>query len=91
MEARSAIGHGTRDGTSATERDTSMDEMRPRRKWTNHELNHIKYLTKCNSDSQIGKILGTTKNAIIGALYRDKVRDGYVPPEDSKYTGPKNL
>ena len=91
MEARSAIGHGTRDGTSATERDTSMDEMRPRRKWTNHELSYVKYLTKCNSASQIGKILGTTKNAIIGALYRDKVRDGYVPPEDSKYTGPKNL
>jgi len=54
-------------------------------------LNHVKYLTKSNSASEIGKILGTTKNAIIGALYRDKVRDGYVPPEDSKYTGPKNL
>jgi len=90
-EARSATGRGTRDGTRETERDTSMDEMRPRRKWTNHELNHVKYLTKCNSASEIGKILGTTKNAIIGALYRDKVRDGYVPPEDSKYTGPKNL
>jgi len=90
-EVRLATGHGTRDGTNEIERGTSMDEMRPRRKWTNHELNHIKYLTKCNSASQIGKILGTTKNAIIGALYRDKVRDGYVPPEDSKYTGPKNL
>ena len=91
MVARSATGHGTRDGTSATERDISMDEMRPRRKWTNHELNHLKYLTKCNSASEIGKILGTTKNAVIGALYRDKVRNGYVPPEDSKYTGPKGL
>ena len=91
MEASSATGRGTRDGTSATERDISMDEMRPRRKWTNHELNHLKYLTKCNSASEIGKILGTTKNAVIGALYRDKVRNGYVPPEDSKYTGPKGL
>jgi hypothetical protein len=91
MEARSAAGHGINDGTRETERGTSMDELRPRRKWTNHELNHVKYLTKCNSASEIGKILGTTKNAIIGALYRDKVRDGYVPPQDSKYTGPKNL
>ena len=90
-EARSATGRGTRDGTRETGRGISMDEMRPRKKWTNHELNHVKYLTKCNSASEIGKILGTTKNAIIGALYRDKVRDGYVPPEDSKYTGPKNL
>ena len=62
-----------------------------RRKWTNHELNHVKYLTKCNSASEIGKIFGMIKNAIIGALYRDKIRNGYVPPEDSKYTGPKNL
>ena len=91
MEAGSAAGHGTRDGIRETEGDTSMDEMRPRGKWTNHELNHVKYLTKCNSASEIGKILGTTKNAVIGALYRDKVRNGYVPPEDSKYTGPKNL
>ena len=91
MEASSAIGHGIKGGTSATEGDTSMDEMRPRGKWTNQELSYVKYLTKCNSASQIGKILGTTKNAIIGALYRDKIKNGYVPSEDSKYTGPKNL
>ena len=90
-EANSAPGPGTRDGTSVTERDTSMAERGRRRKWTNHELNHVKYLTKCNSASEIGEILGITKNAVIGALYRDKIRNGYVPPEDSKYTGPKNL
>ena len=91
MEARSAIGHGKKDGTRETERDTSMAKRGRRRKWTNHELNHVKYLTKCNSTSEIGKIFGTTKNAIIGALYRDKIRNGYVPSADSKYTGPKNL
>ena len=91
MVARSATGHGTRDGTSATERDISMDEIRPRGKWTNQELSYVKYLTKCNSASQIGKILGTTKNAVIGALYRDKVRNGYVPSPDSKYTRPKGI
>ena len=68
-----------------------MDEIRPRGKWTNQELSYVKYLSKCNSASEIAKILSTTKNAVIGALYRDKVRNGYVPPEDSKYTGPKNL
>ena len=69
-----------------------MDEMRPRGKWTNQELNDVKCLVEHNfSTSKIGKIFGTTKNAIIGALYRDKVSNGYVPSEDSKYTGPKNL
>ena len=91
MEARSATGHGIKDGIRKTGRDISMDEMIPRRKWTNHELSYVKYLTKCNSASEIGKIFGTTKNAIIGALYRDKIKNGYVPSEDSKYTGPKNL
>jgi len=95
-EAGSATGHGTRDGTRETEGDTSMDEIkdwivRPRGKWTDRELNQVKFLKDYNSASQIAKIFGTTKNAVIGALYRDKVRNGYVPPEDSKYTGPKNL
>ena len=90
-EARSATGRGTRDGTRETERDTSMAKLGRRRKWTNHELNQVKFLHASNSTSQIAKIFKTTKNAIIGALYRDKVRNGYVPPPDSKYTGPKNL
>ena len=57
--------------------------------WTDEKLAHVKYLTKCNSMSEIGKVFGTTKNAILGALYRDKVKNGYVPPIDSKYTGKK--
>jgi len=91
MEAVSAAGHGINDGTRETGRDISMDEIRPRGKWTDSELIQVKYLTKYNSTSEVGKIFRTTKNAIIGALYRDKIRNGYVPPEDSKYTGPKNL
>ena len=39
--------------------------------------------------SEIGKIFDTTKNAVLGALYRDKIKNGYVPPIDSKYTGKK--
>jgi hypothetical protein len=91
MEVRLAAGHGIKGGTSATEGDTSMDEMRPRGKWSDSELNQVKFLHASNSTSQIAKIFRTTKNAVIGALYRDKIRNGYVPPEDSKYTGPKNL
>ena len=84
-------GDGIKDGARETERDISMDEMRPRGKWSDSELIQVKYLTKYNSTSEIGKIFKTTKNAVIGALYRDKIRNGYVPSEDSKYTGPKNL
>jgi len=91
MEARSAIGDGIKDGTREVESVTSMDEIRPRGKWSDSELNQVKFLHAYNSTSQIAKIFGTTKNAIIGALYRDKVGNGYVPSEDSKYTGPKNL
>ena len=91
MGDQSAAGHGINDGTSVTERDISMDEMRPRGKWSDSELNQVKFLHASNSTSQIAKIFKTTKNAVIGALYRDKIRNGYVPPEDSKYTGPKNL
>ena len=90
-EAASAAGHGIKDGTRETKRDINMDEMRPRGKWTDSELDQVKFLHAYNSTSQISKIFRTTKNAIIGALYRDKIRNGYVPPEDSKYTGPKNL
>ena len=91
MGVQSAAGHGTSDGTREAERDISMDEMRPRRKWSDSELNQVKFLHASNSTSKIAKLFKTTKNAVIGALYRDKIRNGYVPPEDSKYTGPKNL
>ena len=86
--ARSATGGGKKDGT----REIEMNKRRPRGKWTDSELNDVKCLVEHNfSTSKIGKILRTTKNAVIGALYSDKVRNGYVPSSDSKYTGPKNL
>jgi len=92
MEGRLAIGDGIKGGTRETKGDTSMAKMRPRGKWANKELNDVKCLVEHNfSTSKIGKIFGATKNAVIGALYRDKISNGYVPPEDSKYTGPKNL
>ena len=57
--------------------------------WTEEKLNQVKFLMNYNSTSEVGKIFNTTKNAVLGALYRDKVKNGYVPPIDSKYTGKK--
>ena len=88
MVVPSAAGHGTNDGTKKTQGGTRM----AKRQWTDSQLSDAKYLMANNfSASKVGNIFNTTKNAVLGALYRDKVRNGYVPPEDSKYTGPKNL
>ena len=83
MVAPSAAGHGTNDGTRKTQSGTRM----AKRQWTDSQLSDAKYLMANNfSASKVGNILKTTKNAVLGALYRDKVRNGYVPPPDSKYT-----
>ena len=83
MEVRSACGHGTSDGTKETKEGTSM----AKRQWTDTQLDDAKYLMANNfTASRVGEILKTSKNAVLGALYRDKVRNGYVPPLDSKYT-----
>ena len=43
-----------------------------------------------NSATEIDQeYLPALRNAVLGALYRDKVKNGYVPPPDSKYTGKK--
>ena len=92
MVAPSAAGHGTNDGAKKTQGGTSVAKPGPQKKWTDEKLGDAKYLMEHNfSASKVGKIFGTTKNAVLGALYRDKVKNGYVPPEDSKYTGSKNL
>ena len=44
---------------------------------------------KSNSASETGEILNVTKNSVLGALYREKIKNGYVPPTDSKYTSTK--
>jgi hypothetical protein len=83
MAVPSAAGHGTSDGTKKTQSGTRM----AKRQWTDSQLSDAKYLMAHNfSASRVGNIFNTTKNAVLGALYRDKVRNGYVPPPDSKYT-----
>ena len=68
-----------------------MEKGRPKgaKVWTDEKLDRVKDLARHNSAREIGEIFGTTKNAILGALYRDKIKNGYVPPPDSKYTGKK--
>ena len=56
--------------------------------WTESKLNQVKFLMNYNSTSEIGKLFDTTKNAVLGALYRDKIKNGYVPPPDSRYSKP---
>ena len=83
----SAAGHGTNVGTKKIQGGTRM----AKRQWTDSQLSDAKYLMAHNfSASKVGTILKTTKNAVLGALYRDKVRNGYVPPSDSKYTVTKS-
>jgi|TARA_R100001530_G_scaffold122594_1_gene90267 hypothetical protein len=63
----------------------------PVKKWTEEKLNEIKEKKKTMSATQIAKEYTTTKNSILGVIYRDKIKNGYVPSSDSKYTGRKNL
>jgi len=35
--------------------------------------------------NEIGALVGLTKNAVLGRLFRDKVKNGYVPSPNSSY------
>jgi len=60
------------------------------KQWTDEKLNEAKSLMKFKSASETGEILNKTKNSVLGVLYREKVKNGYVPPSDSKYTSTKS-
>jgi hypothetical protein len=53
--------------------------------WTKEKLNEAKKLLETLSTSKAGVVMGVSKNAILGALYREKEKNGYVPPFDSPY------
>ena len=57
--------------------------------WTDEDIERAEDLKKIYSASQVGRIFGRTKNSILGVLYRKKIKEGYIPPIDSKYTGKK--
>ena len=48
--------------------------------WTTENLNKAKKLIKQGLTArEIGSKLGVSKNSVLGMLYRDKVKRGYVP------------
>ena len=53
--------------------------------WTDEKLSEAKKLLETLSASKAGVVMGVSKNAILGALYREKEKNGYVPPMDSPY------
>ena len=59
------------------------------KRYTDRELDLIEKLKEKYSYSQIGTIFGRSKNSVLGAVYRRRLKRGYVPPEDSVYTVPK--
>ena len=61
-----------------------------RKLWTEKEIQDVKKLKQNHSASEVGRMFGVTKNSIIGLLYKEKLKDGYVPAPDSKYTVRKN-
>ena len=57
----------------------------PQMKWKDDELKLAGELIRSHTATEVGKIFNTTKNAVLGVLYREKVKNGYTPPLDSKY------
>ena len=85
MVGPSAAGHGKSVGISKIERDTSMAKM----EWKQEDLKRAGQLIKSHTAAEVGKIFNKSKNAVLGVLYREKIKNGYVPAPDSKYTGPR--
>jgi len=84
--APSAAGHGTSVGTKKIQSGTRMDKRGRPMKWKDDELKLAGELIRGHTATEVGKIFNTTKNAVLGVLYREKVKNGYVPPTNSKYT-----
>jgi hypothetical protein len=60
--------------------------MKKEKIWTKEKLNEAKKLLQITSASKAAVIMGVvSKNAILGALYREKEKNGYVPPLNSPY------
>ena len=82
MAVRSACGLGISVGTRETERNINMAKM----EWREEDLKRAGELIKSHTASEVGKIFNKSKTAVLGVLYREKIKNGYVPPVDSKYT-----
>jgi hypothetical protein len=82
MAVRSACGLGISVGTRETERNINMTKM----EWREEDLKRAGELIKNHTATEVGKIFNKSKNAVLGVLYREKIKNGYVPSLTSKYT-----
>ena len=82
MAVRSACGLGISVGTRETERNINMAKM----EWREEDLKRAGELIKGHTATEVGKIFNKSKNAVLGVLYREKIKNGYVPSLTSKYT-----
>ena len=57
--------------------------------WTDENIERAKRLWHTHTAREVGRMFDRSKNSVLGALYRDKVKNGYTPPPNSKYTGRK--
>ena len=85
-EDQSAAGRGTSGGTRETEKDTSMGNTGRQMEWKEKDLKLAGELIKGHTAEEVGKIFNKSKNSVLGVLYREKIKNGYVPPPNSKYT-----
>ena len=56
--------------------------------WTDENIERAKRLWHTHTATEVGRMFDRSKNSVLGALYRDKVKNGYTPPPDSKYSKP---
>jgi|TARA_R110001583_G_scaffold54151_4_gene166212 hypothetical protein len=55
------------------------------RLWTDEDIERIERLIKTSTAREAGRMVNKSKNSVLGILYREKLKKGYVPPLDSKY------
>ena len=53
--------------------------------WKQEELKLAGELIKNHTATEVGKILNKSRNAVLGILYREKIKNGYTPSPTSKY------
>ena len=57
--------------------------------WKQEDLKLAGELIKNHTAEEVGKIFSKSKNSVLGVLYREKIKNGYVPSPTSKYTRPR--
>jgi len=58
--------------------------------WKQEDLKRAGELIKNHTAVEVGYILNKSKNSVLGVLYREKIKNGYVPSPTSNYTKPRS-